>query len=73
MSEVQRLLDEGKCIITPFEGHWYMILPPSCWAAELLGDTIFRTGFKAETPEVHVREFYAKRLEVRPDDIARVS
>ncbi len=71
MSAAQQLLEQGKYLITPFEGHWHMILPPSSRFAELLGDNIFRTGFDSEVSEEKVREFYVKRLEVQPDEIVK--
>ncbi len=69
MSQSQQLLDQGKYLITVLDGYWHMILPPMSWIQELLGDNMFRTGFDSEVPEDHVREFYAKRLEVRSSEI----
>lgn len=69
MSESQRLLEQGKYLITPFEGYWHMVLPSSSWAVELLGDNIFRTGFDSEVSEEKVRAFYVERLQVKSDVI----
>jgi hypothetical protein len=71
MSQAQQLLEQGKYLITPFEGYWHMILPPTSWLVELMGDNIFRTGFSSEVSEEDVREFYVERLNVRPDEIER--
>jgi hypothetical protein len=37
MSQAQQLLEQGKYLITPFEGYWHMILPPTSWLIELHG------------------------------------
>ncbi len=65
----QELLDRGKYIITQSDGYWHMCLPPSDGITELLGDNIFRTGFEATVPEITVREFYAKQLEIDSSNI----
>ena len=72
VSEAQQHLDAGRYVIVTFAGYWYSLLPPGSPWAELLGDTIFRTGFADDVPEERVREFYATRLQIQPDEIKRV-
>lgn len=69
ISPAQRLLDDGKYLITQMDGSWHMILPSTSWLADLLNDCIFRTGFDSNTPEATVREFYMEKLNVDSSEI----
>ena len=71
ISPSQQLLEQGKYLIVPLDGYWHMILPPSSWLIEILGESIFRTGFCSSTPETEVREFYVERLNVHADEILK--
>lgn len=72
-SEAQRLLDSGKYVIVNFDGWWHMFAPPQSFVARFFNDFVFRTGFDAKTPEDKVRDFYADRMNVQPDDIVRIA
>lgn len=69
ISPAQRLLDDGKYLITQMDGSWHMILPSTSWLADLLNDCIFRAGFDSNTPEATVREFYMEKLNVDSSEI----